>query len=78
MAWTPRAGFTASKAAGSAISPPPSCKLSVRDFLFPFIRLLRLIISRALLQAEKQAAEEMVLHSLNSSGGGRHRDGEMT
>lgn len=68
MAWTPRAGFIASKAAGSAISPPPSCKLSVRDFLFPFISLLRLIILRALLQAEKQATEEMVLHSLNSSG----------
>lgn len=52
----------------SAISPPPSCTLPLRDFLFPFISLLGVIIPRALLRAEKQVAKEMMPHSLSRAG----------
>lgn len=52
----------------SAISPPPSCTLPLRDFLIPFIRLLGVIIPRALLGAKKQGAEEMEPHSLSRAG----------
>lgn len=50
-AQAPPVGVNREQCRGSATCPPPSCKLSVKDLLFPFIRFLRLIISSALLQA---------------------------
>lgn len=48
-------GWIGRGAEGTATFPWPPGKLSVKDFLFPFIRLLRLVISSALLTSLKKS-----------------------